>query len=294
MNRPGAPLFATINITGFCNLKCKYCFYQPRSNESMGLNDFKRIIDELSELKLFFVNISGGEPFTHPLIDDILIYAHKKFQHVIVLTNGTILLKNHLDTIKSILKSKRSFPVQVSLDAIDPSINMETRCDPEKVLNNIQLLCDMGANVTIATVLTVFNKDHVQNLIVQLSSKTKFFHIMPLQRVELLNGRDKKYQLSEDDLYKFWVQIERLRSRYNLYIETPFDKKSRGGCASGAPCAAAFSYIVIDPTLKVRPCDKMVRKVIGDLKTSTISDIWNNANSQKIIQRKIPICCENN
>lgn len=238
----------------------------------MAWTDFKQVIDELSNLKVFFVVISGGEPFTHPLADKFITYAHKKFRDVVTITNGTILLKKHVDAITKVILSKGNFPIQVSIDAINPEINATTRCDSEKVLNNIQMLSKIGANITIAIVLSKFNKDYVNESIIQLSRYTKFFHIMPVQKVRSLNGADEGYGLSEAELNQFWNQIKLVRKSHNLHIETPFDHENEeNGCATGAPCMSAFSQIVIDPTLKVRPCDRAVGTIIGDLKVSTIS-----------------------
>lgn len=291
LNRASSPLFATINITGICNLKCAYCFYQPRSQEVMNLESFKRIIIELSSLSVFFVNISGGEPFTHPEIDKFIDFAHKKFRHVVILTNGTLLMPHHIETIKSIIQTKGSFPIQVSIDAVDPTVNMKTRCDSEGTLNNLKILKDIKANIVIAMVINHFNYDYIIESIIQLSKFTKFFHLMPLQSVKALKGTDKEYQLSEDKLLALWRQIKLLRTKLGLNIDTPFDDGGSDiGCATGAPCMAAFSQVVIDPTLKVRPCDRLVGRIIGDLRESTLSQIWKSKSCMDILKMDIPLC----
>lgn len=291
LNRPGAPLFATINVTGICNLKCTYCFYQPRSQEVMDFESFKRIITELSNLSVFFVNISGGEPFTHPEIDKFIDFAHKKFQHVVVLTNGTLLMPHHIETIKAIIQNKGSFPIQVSIDAVDPVINMKTRYDSNVILNNLKILKDIRANIVIAMVISRFNCDCMIESITQLSRFTKFFHIMPLQSVKALKGCDKEYQLSEDKLLELWRQIKLLRIKLDLNIDIPFDDDGSDiGCATGAPCMAGFSQVVIDPTLKVRPCDRLVSTVIGDLRVSTLPQIWKSQSCMEVLRRDIPLC----
>lgn len=291
LNRPSSPLFATINVTGICNLKCVYCFYQPRSYEAMPWESFQRIILELSNLSVFFINLSGGEPFTHPEIDKFIRFAHEKFRHVIILTNGAILTPHHIKTIKSIVHSKGSFPIQVSLDALDPKVNMRTRCDSQDILNNLKILKDINANIVIAMVISRLNYDHIIESIIQLSKFTKFFHLMPFQSVGALKGTDKEYQLSEDKLLALWRQIKLLRTDLGLNIDTPFDDDGSDiGCATGAPCMAAFSQVVIDPTLKVRPCDRLVDTVIGDLRESTLSQIWKSQSCMKILTSDTPLC----
>ena len=58
----------------------------------MKQEEFERVIAELSELNVFFVNISGGEPFVHPEITKFLQIAHSIFKHVMVLSNGAALI----------------------------------------------------------------------------------------------------------------------------------------------------------------------------------------------------------
>ena len=79
---------------------------QPLSNKHIKIIDFKRVIKELASFPVFFINISGGEPFIHPEITDILQIAHKNFKHVMVLSNGTYINSNDLSTIAKIIESK--------------------------------------------------------------------------------------------------------------------------------------------------------------------------------------------
>ncbi|TAN60641.1 radical SAM protein, partial [bacterium] len=183
LNRPSAPLFATINVTGVCNLSCGYCYYQPRAHDVMPWESFKKAVTELSELSVFFLNISGGEPFTHPEINKFIRFAHDKFEHVVVLTNGTILTPAHVNMIKSIVKKKGGFPIQVSLDAVAAEINAKTRTDSKVVLANLAKLKEIGADIVIAMVINAFNREHVIDSITELSAITRSFHLMPFQNV---------------------------------------------------------------------------------------------------------------
>lgn len=291
MNRPGAPLFATINVTGICNLSCNYCFYEPRERDVMPLKNFKKAVNELLGMSVFFINISGGEPFTHPEICTFLRFAHDKFKHVVTLTNGTILTPAHFRTIKSIVKKKGSFPIQVSLDAIAPEINAKTRGNSTQVLANLAKLKEIGADIVIAMVISRFNREEILDSIAALSSITKFFHIMPFQSVLSKNGTDSANAVPKDELTQIWEQIKKLRKDMNLHIDIPTDGANADmGCATGAPCMAAFSQIVIDPNLKIRPCDRLINVFLGDLTESSVSDVWKNKATMTILNSQIPVC----
>lgn len=290
-NRPVSPLFATVNVTGICNLNCKYCFFRPRLEHHMVLEEFKTVMDELLEAKVFFVNLSGGEPFTHPLIDDMLRYAHEIFQHVVVLTNGTMIRQSHLETISEIIDIKGGFPVQISLDSIESQINRKTRGGVNVILKTIRTLCELGANIVIAIVLTRFNFNTVIRTIRELSIYSKHFHIMTVQRVRALKGTDAVYGLPKETLNRFWIKIEKMKRHLGLYVETPVDESDEElGSACGAPCMAGFSHIVIDPDLQVRPCDRCVETFIGNLNHQSLHDIWTGELVKKVITSHIVFC----
>ncbi len=289
-NRPQTPLFATVNITTACNLNCRYCFLQPRSNEYMLRTDFERIVEELAGLPVFFINISGGEPFMHPQVADFLQIAHGKIQHVMVLTNGTKITREHFGTISDILRSKGAFTLQVSLDAVDTAINELTRGDAGVVLGNIRALCGIGAHVIVAMVVTRCNAERIIESIELLSEHTRYFHLMTVQDVRGVGGIEKRYCLPHKDEGSLWQRVQELAARKNLFVNTPIQYEGYRGCASGAPCMAAFSHIVIDPSLKVRPCDRLTDVVLGDLRKSTVSAVWDSPTARGVTQCRVPYC----
>ena len=257
----------------------------------MTLVNFRTVVDELADHKVFFVNLSGGEPFVHPKINTLIRYAHDKFRHVVVLTNGTILQRNHINTVTDIVRAKGGFPIQVSLDSISPTVNMKTRSDTSKILYNIRVLSEIGADIVIAMVITRYNFRSVIDSVAQLSQFTRYFHIMEVQPVAALNRVDRNYRLTEEELSGLWNELLALRKTLDLSLETPGDDYGEEEeCAFGAPCMAGFSHLVIDPSLKVRPCDRCVRTFVGDLTCDTIKDVWEGEAVRKVLASPVPFC----
>ncbi len=290
MNRSPRPLFATVNVTTVCNLDCAYCFMQPLSGEHMPRSDYLQVLDQLTRSQVFFVNISGGEPFMHPEIADFLRIAHRKFKHVMTLTNGTRLQSEHVDAIHEILETKGAFTVQVSLDSVDREINAKTRTRSLLTMRNIERLSSIGAHGVVATVVTKHNIGSLCQTIEELSRFTRYFHLMTVQDVRLVDGIEENYGVPREQEDALWMQVQKLAEENDLVVNTPLSYEGFRGCAEGAPCMAAFSHLVIDPSLVVRPCDRLVDVVIGDLRTSTIEDIWNGPAIQPILERSAPLC----
>ena len=290
MNRPDSPLFATVNVTTVCNLDCKYCFMQPLSWENMSRTEYEDVLDKLAEANIFFLNISGGEPFLHPEICEFLKMAYSRFDHVMTLSNGTCLRPKHLRTIQEIVASKGGFNLQISLDSTEPDVNALTRTRSMQTVRNIKKLSAIGAHVIVATVVTRHNFESVCDTIRQLSPYAKYFHLMTVQDIRSVEGIEEDYGVPrewEDDL---WLEVQALADTYGVVINTPMAYEGYRGCAEGAPCMAGFSHLVIDPSLDVRPCDRLTDVTVGNLRDVTIDDVWNSKSMLPVLSSKIPLC----
>lgn len=287
--RPRSPLHVMLNITRVCNLRCPYCYMQPLAGDHMEYGDFERVVDELSEQQVFKLCLAGGEPFAHPKFGAFLSKACSNFPHVTVLTNGTILKRQHEQVIAKLIREGASLTIQVSVDAFNPETNTLTRTRSWKPLRTIQRLRDLGIQVPIAMVVTRFNISDVLPSIAKLSSLTSYFHLIPVQEPRQGNRVLANLAVSQPQLEKLWTDVAQLAMQHHVFISTPRSSLS-GGCATGAPCQAGFTYLVIDPNLDVRPCDRLTDCVIGNLREKQISEIWNSPQVVSLLRLPIPAC----
>lgn len=117
-NKVITPVTCEIDITdGFCNNKCKHCFFETNEKYIPIIQDKKRvfgIFDELKELGVKGIEFTGGgEPLTHPDAKEIIEYACDCGFSVGLVTNGLL-----LDKIEDVFE-KMTF-VRISLDAATP------------------------------------------------------------------------------------------------------------------------------------------------------------------------------
>ncbi|MDK9709309.1 MAG: radical SAM protein [Desulforhopalus sp.] len=291
-NRPGAPLLVTVNVTGVCNLNCSYCYFQPRLQTHMPFDDYRTTLNILREHEIFLLTLSGGEPFLHPKISELLHLAHDTFEHTSILTNGTALQDEHFETIDMIVRKKGFFPIQVSVDSTEPEINDNTRGKTAVVLKNLQRLKEVGASITAAIVVSSQNIDRIEETIASLADVTRHFHVMPIKPVPFLKGKDWYLQVDPPRMDQVWKKLIGLRDKYGVRVRTPVDDlcNSVETSAVGAPCMAGFTKLAIDPNLDVRPCDKCVSTVVGSLKEETLDEIWNGDRLAGIYQRATSFC----
>lgn len=291
-NRPRAPLLVTVNVTGVCNLRCSYCYFQPRAQSHMTLEDYKATLATLRENEIFLLTLSGGEAFLHPEIDTLLDLAHDAFEHVSILTNGTALQAGHLKTIGRIVERKGFFPIQVSMDSPDPRVNDSTRGHTSAVLRNMLNLKKAGASITVAIVVSSRNVDRIEETIASCLDITQHFHVMPVKPVPYLKGKDAHLQVPPERMSQVWQELIGLRGKYGVRVRTPVDDLCTRveTSAVGAPCMAGFTKLAIDPNLDVRPCDKCVSTVVGNLKNETLNEIWMGSRMADVYQRGVSYC----
>ena len=69
-----APLILWLEITNECNSNCIHCFRNTGNfGESLSITNITNLINEASELGIFKITITGGEPLLH---DDFNLIAH--------------------------------------------------------------------------------------------------------------------------------------------------------------------------------------------------------------------------
>lgn len=102
------PYKVFIELTYQCNLKCIHCYRQEHvynaTKKTVFLSKEKilELFDEFEENGVVEVYITGGEPFLHPDIYEILKYGSRKNFLLSVFTNG-----NSLSDIQNIMKIKK-------------------------------------------------------------------------------------------------------------------------------------------------------------------------------------------
>lgn len=289
--RPGSPLYVGINITTKCNLDCVYCYMQPLSKVEMPGPEFRRLVGELAEANVFLACIAGGEPFTHPSIVEFLDLATNTFPHTVVITNGTAFRRNHLQAIEQLSTRAGRLSVQVSIDSADPLINSRTRTRSSAILRNLSRLRDIGVRLTIAMVVTTQNVADVTRSISQLCEFTPYFHLMNVQAPWRAPAAVDGLEVAPETLAALWVEVSALAREKNLYISSPKTAVEAADVICPAPCAAGFSYLVIEPNLDVRPCDRVTDVILGSLREQGLSEIWNHSPILPILHGSpVPYC----
>ena len=151
-NRLFSPLEVSIYPDTKCNLDCKFCFLNDRSN-NYGIkkadywNDLITIFDDMDVLSL---SILGGEPTLYPWIDEVLEHAGKKGILTVITTNG----KNIKDSTFNIIAKYKNITPVFSIQSMN-QLNKELMgIDYGDSLSNLKWFLEVGKKVRINSVYT--------------------------------------------------------------------------------------------------------------------------------------------
>ena len=112
----GHPVLAQIVPARFCNLSCSYCNEYDKVSEPVPLEEMYRRIDHLGRLGTAMVGISGGEPLTHPQLDDIVRRIRRTGAIAGMITNGYLL---NVERIERLNRAGLDH-LQISIDNVTP------------------------------------------------------------------------------------------------------------------------------------------------------------------------------
>jgi MoaA/NifB/PqqE/SkfB family radical SAM enzyme len=112
----GHPVMAQIVPARFCNLSCGYCNEYDKVSKPVPIDEMLRRIDHLGRLGTSIITISGGEPLTHPDLDDVIRRMRKIGAMAGMITNGYLL---NVERIERLNKAGLDH-MQISIDNINP------------------------------------------------------------------------------------------------------------------------------------------------------------------------------
>ncbi|MDE3203575.1 MAG: radical SAM protein [Acidobacteriota bacterium] len=196
VDRSVVPLFASAYFparlwayTNFhCNLSCDYCAVNssPRARRrTMSPERFTALVDEAVAEGFVELYVTGGEPFLHPDIVELLAYAAERLATV-VLTNAMLLGARRSDSLRRLAGTGR-LVVQTSLDGSQAAIHdaHRGRGSWERATAGIRQAGAAGLDVRVAMTETAANSGDIPalaELVRSLGVPDRRFAVRPMLR----------------------------------------------------------------------------------------------------------------
>jgi uncharacterized radical SAM superfamily Fe-S cluster-containing enzyme len=175
-----------LEITDNCNLECPLCYAHSKPGlKHRSFEQVRTAIDALvaSEGRVEVLQISGGEPTTHPELESVIDYAlSQPIDYVMINTNG-IRLARDPKFLQRLAQNRDRIEIYLQLDGLEDRVHVALRGEPlqDTKMAALQAIGDAGLHVTIVSALQAgVNLDQLGPL-VQLAEQHPFITGLSLQ-----------------------------------------------------------------------------------------------------------------
>jgi len=264
---PHGPELLDISITNWCDKGCVFCYRSStKSGKHIALDDYKKVIDQAAEMRVFQVALGGGNPNQHPGFIEIIEYTASKGVVPNYTTNGRGLTDE-------ILKTTRKHCGVVAISAYPPYA--ETSHAIKKLIQN-------GIKTNVHFILDAVSID---TAIDWLNEPPEF--LKGINAIVFLNYKPSGREVFEKMLLRHSTRLEeffRLATSPKRKLKVGFDACSVSGVFAHTnintsmvdACDAGRFSMYVSENLKVYPCSFQSGLAEGDQldNKTTLLDIW--------------------
>ncbi len=150
--------YLELQITDACNLRCRHCYIGNAGKNELTVDQVAKVLREFEEMQGLRVLITGGEPLLHTKFHEINELLPDLFIRKVLFTNGVLLKKENLKTLKV-------DEIQVSVDGLEPAHDKIRGSGTfEKSLEAMKLALDAGFDVSVSTMVHKYNRDDFDDM----------------------------------------------------------------------------------------------------------------------------------
>ena len=287
---PGALL---IDTTNRCNAKCVWCPNPDLTNVGvMDMAVYRKIIDDYGPRGGVLTFGTFGEPLMDKYIKARIEYLQRypKIHKIELLTNAFFLNENIIPVILD-----NGVGVDISLDELD-----------EKTFEDVKKMSFDVVRNNIVTFLEM-NSQAKQSVPVNIRIKTMktVEETMKQELFKIITSYDCSVVMNtiDDNIISNWAGKLDKESFFQEHeisktSKTQFTHK-RFNQTNIAPCTQLWKWMVIywDGSVVLCCADMFSQTIVGDLKSDSISEIWNGPNMKnyrnQMVGRKrfeVPLC----
>jgi radical SAM protein with 4Fe4S-binding SPASM domain len=256
-----SPMNVSVELTYNCSFSCRHCYINssPKRDELWKTKELITVLDELNHLGTSKIELTGGDPLTHPDFVYIVKHCACNFNSVNVITNGYLLDEDHVMCLSE-YKDKLAF--QVDLHG-DNSKYVDWFCGREGAFENakkaIKLLSDNGFKIQVAMNITPLNMDQISNtaaLAIELGASSMMTSTVlpvgrgndpeitfPPENIELRKHLEKQLKSAKDEFNEFLFEN-------HDEIMPVLNKKSE----NRLNCGAFSEFLCLTPTGNMKMC----------------------------------------
>lgn len=283
-------LNGTVIVTYRCNARCTMCnrYKQPsKRGEEISIETIKKLP------KMYFTNITGGEPFLREDLSDIVRELYKKSDRIVISTNGFFTEK--------IIKICEEFPklgIRISIEGLEETNNKIRGLEDgfNKGYSTLKKLVEMkhpdvgfGMTVQDANAKDLTKLYDISNeLNMEFATATVHNSFYFVEKNNIIHDRmmlAREFEVLINKLLESNSPKKWFRAYFNHgLVNYIFGQKRL------LPCDMAFDTFFIDPYGDVMPCNGTKEKeVMGNLNTQTWEELWISKQAEDV-RNKVRHC----
>ncbi|MGE5341237.1 MAG: radical SAM/SPASM domain-containing protein [Candidatus Omnitrophota bacterium] len=244
-------------ITERCLQNCRFCFNwrvdEKQDAVDMKLADIRHILSESRENGHRYLTLTGGEPFLHPDILNIIDVAHDLGFMINILTNGLLINERLIAD----LRGKFRLRVRVSLDGATRDVHEYFRGNDtfDRTLSAIQLM--VQNRIPVGTGFTVYeeNLEEIEKVVrLCIDHGCAYVRFSPVVRIQKGKQASANVKLHEMAL----TRIIAAQLNHQEYID--FQESSASSFSfpiesiTTKRCEAGVNFFAINPDKVILPC----------------------------------------
>jgi MoaA/NifB/PqqE/SkfB family radical SAM enzyme len=275
-----APYLLVISPTMKCNLRCYGCYAGDYSRTELDLDTVIRVIEEAKQLGVYFIVISGGEPFVWDRIYDLFeMESDVYFQ---VYTNGSLIDRaaaERLSELGNVLPCISVEGFESETDRRRGKGHFKKIVDAMDVLREHGILFGYSATATRENNSLIVSDEFVEFYQRQGCFIGWYFNYVPV-------GRHPDIGLMPTPAQRIYrrKRLLELRKRQGIILADFWnDGAMTGGCIAGGR-----SYLHINSNGDVEPC-VFTHFALDNIRRKSLEDILGSS-FFRAIRAAIPYC----
>lgn len=275
------PTSIHVEIASECNERCIHCYIPHEFKQDlMDENLFNLVLSQAIELNLLHITISGGEPMLHPRFIDFMRKCREADMSVNILSNLTLLNNEMIEE----MKLNPLLSVQTSIYSMQENIHdgithqkgslNKTVASVIKLIENhipVQVSCPiLKNNVNSYREVKEWAVKHNISAGIDYSIIAQYNH----------NKKNINCRLSIEELKNFISEQFSSDSLFRDEIEKEITER-RKKTGDDYICSICNSSICIGPNGNVFPCVGWSSKILGNIKSQSLQDVWMKSEAVK-------------
>jgi radical SAM protein with 4Fe4S-binding SPASM domain len=289
------PQIIDVVLTRSCNLKCIFCKnYETSGAKQISMDCFEKVARHFFPTTRTLSICSGGEPYLHKNLIDLLRIARKYKISTFVLSNGMLVREDIIRTIiQEELISRHGFSVDGITASTVEALRVNAKLD--LILENIATLIRIRKEERKKTPSIVIRYALMRSNIEELPEAIQHWGKMGIDTIQCnylsvcndINPQESLF-FHQDLMTKIFKKSRALAVDYphlklilppTVCQDTPFQHQPR-------QCNAPWNFIRIEPDGQLFPCYKSWGTIcMGNIineNDNSIKDIWNNSAYQAL------------